>query len=79
MNSFLDSETLRKRGRRGRPRTGFPVQSSKFKVRQKLGSNLALRDGQGRPRHSGRESANGPMEKMLHHGNIQVRPYTAEY
>jgi hypothetical protein len=41
MNSFLDSETLRERGReeRGRPKMGSPAQSS--------GPNLALRDGQG--------------------------------
>jgi hypothetical protein len=44
MNSFLDSETLRER-ERGRPKTGSPVQGSKFA--KKLGPNLALRDGQG--------------------------------
>src|SRR5436853_3368461 len=37
MNSFLDSEMLREgRKERGRPKTGFPVQSS--------GLNLTLRD-----------------------------------
>jgi hypothetical protein len=44
MNSFLDSETLREREREGDPKR---APRSKFKVRQKLGPNLALRDGQG--------------------------------
>jgi hypothetical protein len=50
MNSFLDSETLREWGREGeRGRRGIQngAPGTKFKVRQKLGLNLALRDGQG--------------------------------